>query len=673
MNTRHLTATIDFESRSEVDIKVVGAWAYSEHPTTEILCMSWNVGDLYKGLWVPGLPFPQKLLDHRDCGGFFEAHYVIMETSMWFHQLQAKLDIKMPTRWRDTLAVCAYRSLPLGLDNVGEVLDLPLKKDKRGKYLIQKLCKPRKATIKDDSKWLEDWDLLMELYDYCDQDRDVEVLLSDMVGKLPDDEQLVWTLDWIINFRGIQVDLEAVQKAIGIIEIIEAKLTIELNSITDGEINTAGQIAKIRAWCGKQKFTMNNLTKEAVENALTDQDIPLNVKRVLEIRQALSKSSTKKLYKFLDCVNSDGRIRGMFQYHGAGTGRWAGRLVQPHNFPRGNVKLMDLLIDLIKLGGEDAIEAISFWLGDGLGGGVVEAIASSLRGMFIVKPGNKLYVGDFSAIEARVVMWLAEQEDALEAFRVYDKGEGPDIYCVMAEKLFKRSINKEDDPYERQLGKITILGCGYQMSWSKLQFQASKDYGVDLTETEARELVDTYRGDYSMVPDLWRGIETAAKNTVHTGNPHTYGRIGFEIVDDAAGRWLACKLPSGRNLWYYDPKIEIVPAPWDQDKLIYQLTYQGRNNKAGPAWTRVPTYGGMLVENIVQAISRDLMVAAMFRIEQKGYGIILTVHDEIGCETLDSFGTLEEFLELMTGPNPEWADGCPIEVEGWEGDRYRKA
>ncbi len=693
---------LDFEAYSEVDITKVGSAVYSEHPSTEILCLSWKFKPSgLRGLWTPGMPFPQPVIDHVNQKGLCEAHNVSTEFYMWLNKLYRAKEvwtygrkyplppIPMPTRWVDTVASCAYRALPLGLDKVGLVLDLATQKDQRGKYLIQKLSKPRKPTKKDPSTRLEDYGLLEEMYAYCDRDVDSEELLGDTIGDLPKAEYMVWLLDQKINGRGVLVDEAAVRAAIHIRDHVVGNMATELVEITDGQVETGKQVAKIREWLSAHGYGLPDLKEETVSRAVKDLEKVIKLrpekeeelgpcKRVLEIRQVLANSSSSKLDKFNITVCADGRTRGLLQYHGAGTGRWSGRLVQPQNFPRGSVKNAwykdkktgemkekldeELLIEHIKTRNPGLLEIVY--------GNPLDAISTALRSMFMAAPGKTFRVADFSAIEARGTMWLAKQKDALKVFAEYDKGIGPDIYCAMAEHLYDRAISKDDDPEERQLGKVTILGCGYQMGPARLQQQAEDDYGIKLTEDQAEWLVGTYRETYDRVPALWRGLENACFGAVEDEKRYDYSYVSYEITEDAAGKWLVCILPNGRKLWYYNPKIIETLTSWGAKK--WAVSYEGRDNKRGGSWQRVTTYGGMQTENVVQALSRDVMVEAMFRVEKAGYPIVMTVHDEVIAETDLSFGSTKEFEKLLKGPNPVWAAGFPMNAEGWSGQRYKK-
>jgi DNA polymerase len=699
-------ALIDFETYSEQPLGTkdsVGSWRYAEDETTEILCMAYTMPECEPKLWTPDVPFPQELTDHVEAGYVIEAHNVPFERAIWEHILYKKMGIPRPKRYVDTMAVCAYRGLPMGLDQVGEVLNLPVKKDKRGKFLITKLCKPQKPTKKNPETRCQDWSLYEEMYDYCLDDNRAEECLGKTIGDLPEAEYKLWCMDQRINSRGVYVDMDVVYKAKKMVDTTMARGIARLVEITDGAVTKPTQIQRIITWLETQGVYMANLQGHTVEAELEQTYLSDEAREVLTIRALIGGAAVKKLDKFIATVNSDSRVRGLLAYHGAGTGRWAGRLVQPQNFPRGGVgdlpiiqalfkeaketgndKLakygkhlcdMDTLCAFIKTGDLELIEWVY--------GNAMEVISSALRGMFTASPGHELLVADFAAIEARVVMWLAGQKDAVQAFYDQDAGIGHDIYCVMASKLYKREITKERDKEERQLGKITILGCGYQMGGPRLREQASQSYGVELTEERAKFLVQTYREEFPMVPDLWRGLQEAAIECVNTGENTYYGtapaEIGFEMVHDEAGDWLAMVLPNGRNLWYYNPETswEKIPCQ-DKDTGKWktfdaeQLSYEGKDNKRSGVWGRVSTYGGMLTENAVQAIARDLMVAAMIRAEQAGFVLIMTVHDELVAEAPTGTKTIEEFEAVMRGPSPAWAKGCPVDAEGWVGKRYRK-
>jgi DNA polymerase len=699
---------VDFETRSAAPLvgpKSVGAWRYAEDETTSIICLGYKEHHGQTKLWTPYLPFPEEIKTWVEEGRTFEAHNAQFERAIWTHVLMTGKyggePVPMPGKWIDTLAACAYRGLPLGLDQVGSVLGLNIQKDKRGKYLIQQLCKPRKPRKKEREDfikagiaeedwpllWREDWELIEEMYEYCMRDVDTEEELGDALGLLPPQEQRIWVLDQIINQRGIHIDTESVENAIMMAESVTDDRVATMKELTDNEIQTGGEIAKITAWLRKQGCFLTDLRAETVEEeikALEDSiktGTPEKEVRgplgVLRARQALSKASTKKLYKFRNCVNSDNRARGLLQYHGASTGRWAGRLIQPHNFPRGSLedyfneqdwddsRKMDELHNIISQGDP---EMVSLLVDEPM-----DAISSSLRGMFSADKGKVLMVADFSAIEAVVLAWLAGEQWKVDAFYGIQNGEGykgsADIYCATASTVFGYPVlDKKSHPKERQVGKTCELAFGYMggvNAW--YNFDNSGKY----SETEIEGFRDQWRGEHPKTCAFWYGSEEAALLAIENEGKETNFRnlIGYQVVNDSAGKWLACTLPDGKMLWYFNPCVQKRRMPWGKDK--WSIQYEGKDSKRGGSWGKVWSYGGMLVENIVQAVSRQLMVEAMIRVEVYGYPVILTVHDEIVSEVDKGFGSLAEFEELMSR-NPPWAEGCPISVDGWEGQRYRK-
>ncbi len=654
-------AVIDFETRSRADLRAVGAHRYAEDPSTRVLFMTYSIdgGPTYD--WFPGQPPPADLVAAIAGGCELEAHGAAFERAIWAHHMSA-----WPTpdfrQWRDTLAVCAYRSLPLGLDSVADVLDLEHKKDPRGKFLINKLCKPQKITKKNTAEWSDDFELMMEFFSYGHGDTASENELSLHLGPLPAPELEVWRLDQRINDRGIQVDLAGVDAALDIVRQVEGTKLVRLQELTGGQVKKVGEIAKMLAWVADRGYELPNLQKGTITRWLEDPELDGPVREVLEIRQSLGRASVKKLVGMRDGVCSDGRIRGLLQYHGAGTGRWAGRRVQPHNFPRGELKRMvngkkvpldpdELIADIMT---RDPV-----WL-DIKYGDAMTAVSDALRSLFVAGPDRTLCAGDYSAIEARVLFVLAGE---VEGTRVF--AEGGDIYIVQASSIFGRPITKADDPAERNVGKTIILGCGYQMGPPRFQEYAA-DADIILSIEECEEYVYGYRNMYPRVPEFWRGLECAAIRAVQTpGVPFEFRGIEYRVIDGS----LSCRLPSGRRLWYHAPELHEEPHPWRDNEFVLKLTYGTVWQKR---WVRASTYGGKLAENVVQAVARDLMVHGMFEAEREGYPIILTVHDEIVAEPLLERGPGRDEFEEIISRTPRWAEGYPLAAEAWVGYRYRK-
>jgi DNA polymerase len=531
---------------------------------------------------------------------------------------------------------------------------------------MMKLSKPRKSRKNERALWerikispplllwheSEAW--FERLFAYCRQDVLAETALNDSLPDLNPHESLVYTMDQTINQRGFQLDMQAVTTALTLIATETTKLNQELTRVTNGKVKRATQRAQMMAWLADNGLNLENTQKETIDDALhfPHPQINATTRRGLEIMRALGRSSTAKYETMRAWATADGRIRGGLLYHGASTGRWSGSGVQPHNFPRGTVKDMDELWASLKSKTPPS--------------NIMEALSNALRGAIVAGPGKTLYVADYAAIEARVVMWLAGEEEALESFR-----RGEDIYSNMASEIYDKPCNKVDTPDERQVGKTAILGLGFQMGAPKFVATVEKMTGLIISEDMAKQVVDTYRAKFPGVKSLWWEMEAAAIKAVNLRKPVKCGYVTWEYSPKPpkAGGFdtLYCCLPSGRRLSYPFPKVGQKETPWGE--MRPQLTFMGVDPHVHQ-WKRQHTYGGSLVENVVQAIARDIMADAMLRIEATGrYEVVLTVHDEIVCESPK--GDIKEFLSLVSD-NPEWAIGLPIAVEGFNEFRYRK-
>lgn len=651
-------ATIDFETASEVDISV-GEYRYAEDPSTHILCMAYHVTE--KKLWVPGMEPPEDLLDHIELGGLVEAHNSFFEHCIW--NMIAVPQYNWPNmplkQWRCSMAKARSNGLPGALGDAGTALNLPLQKDKRGKYLIQKLSKPRRPTKKDPTKWNRDQNLLQEMYDYCKQDVDTEMCLSGILPEMPQSEIDMWLLTQEINWRGLYIDVDMVNTILSILDQVVEKYQRRLYEISGGQFKTAGQRDKIMSWCEEQNFPIPGLTKQDVEKSLERKDIPTNVKEVLEIRQILGKTSTAKYKTMIDSLGKDGRVHEVLVYHKAHTGRFGGSGVQFHNLPRPTIDIdPEVLISVLRTGDVDEVE---FWFNNPF-----EAAACAIRSMVMAPPGKDLIAADYSAIEARVLFWLAGDEKALDIFR-----RGECIYCDMAASIYNTTYKRVFDGYKsdqfeetkmRKMGKDSILGLGYQMGAPKFVVTCAAS-GTDITEHFSEEVVAAYRKKYFLVKELWYGVEEAAIQAVRTpGLVTKYRSIKFKVE----GIFLLCRLPSGRCIRYPYPSLEYVTTQWGSEKwsLRFKTMVKGQ-------WVDEATYGGKLVENIDQAISRDLMAEALKRLAKANYPPILSVHDEAVSEIDEGYGSLKEYCDIMC-QLPEWAAGLPLKASGWRGKRYRK-
>ncbi len=663
---------LDFETRSELDIWKVGAWNYSMHPSTEILCMAYAINRQrphiipFKDNITPAHnPGFGELLDNLVNNDFiFTAHYSMFENYIWHNILVKRYGWpEIPLRqWRCTAALAASHALPRALDKAAKALGTKHQKDLAGKAVMLKMCKPRKPTKHNKAKWHESPEDFQKLYDYCIDDEEVEREIDQTLPALNNLEQEVWFLDQKINTRGIQVDTEAVDAALYLIEKFSEECNSRLKVITGGFLDKASQVQRIKNWMKTKGVVLPDLTKDSVTKALADGKHP-EILEALKIRQQIGKTSVKKFQAFKNATCGDGRVRDMFVYHGASTGRWAGKIVQLHNLPRGNLKNPEMCIEVMKW---RDLEKFKFLYKDVMG-----AISSCVRGALIAAPGKDLLVVDFAAIEARVVAWVAGQLEALKEFA----DPNIDPYVNMAKVVFgDSSITKEKDPNKRFIGKQAVLGGGFGMGWEKFKATCESEalkLGMNITVTDAlaKATIKAFRKKNHKVKDLWEEVEKAAIEAVRYDKKVKLknSEIQYYVVGD----FLYCQLPSGRKLAYHHPKIKRVPY-FEQTKEALTFMGVGKNKN----YLRQQTWGGTLVENFVQAIARDFLVEAMLRVEKKGFKLVLHVHDEPVAEVdewvKDGIDFKLKTFIMSVKQLPSWAKGCPIDAEGFRTKRYRK-
>jgi len=662
-----MRVTLDFETYSKCDLKECGAYVYSLHPSTTVLMLSYRVMGV-PFFWAPGMPAGNlnPLWDAIEEGFLMEAHNSLFERWIWENVCVKRHGWPEvpPQLWRCTMAQSAYKALPLSLDTVGDVLQLETPKDKEGAALVKKLCKPQHEWKQGERGLNATKADLDRLGEYCETDTAAEEELSERTGPLPPRELRVWQLDQEINCRGIAIDqaLVARCKALFLTGVMRANQ--RMSELTDGAVGTVDQLPKLKEWCCAQGVTVDSLAKDALDeriDALKGAPGYADVFEALTLRRDYGKAAVKKLAKMASCVAPDGRARGLLQYHGATTGRWAGRLVQPQNLTRPTFDVdPDLLLtDESPDTAVDKLEMI-------YGGSIAEIVANVLRKAFIAGPGKKLVACDFSGIESRVLAWLFGEEWKLDVFRAQDRGEGGDNYCAFAEKVVGRPVGKKD-PERQTIGKPGELAFGFEGgvgAWRK--FDSSDRF----TDEEVNAIKNQWRDAHPRVRAGWKGVNNAFIAAVQTGQPCTFGRVTFGVEGD----WAYCLLPSDRKIWYYRPRIMEVSMPWDDEDLRPAVVFWAYKQTAsgGRAWCPITAYGGLLTENIVQAVARDLMVDAMFACRRKGIPIVLTVHDELVCEVDEDDARALDTLTRIMKQSPLWCADMPINAEGWQGKRYRK-
>jgi DNA polymerase len=633
--------SIDFETYSECDIKTAGGYNYAAHPSTEVICMAWAIDDEDPQLWTPSELVPERLCDAILDGAEVWAWNAAFERAVWEHCLKDTgiFPHVQPHQWNDTAALGATLALPRALGQCAEVLDLVEQKDTRGRYLIQRLCKPYRGERRRDQH------LLDELYEYCKQDVVTERAIKKYVQQykpMGEHEREVWLLDQAINWRGVGIDTTNVANALDLIVATAERLNASVVDITDGALSGVGSRAQVMAWCRDQGYRLGGYDKNAILEALADPALPPVVRDVLKVRQTLGKASTSKYLSMQNLAGHDNRARGVFSYHGAQTGRWAGRGFQPQNLPRPAFDDADNCVKLFEHRDPELLEILY--------GDPMVALSSTLRSMIVPDAGNRLLVADFNAIEARVLAWLAGEQAPLDVF-----ASGQCIYCHAATSIYGRTITKADKE-ERQIGKVAVLALGYQGGVGAFQTMAAA-YRVEISDEMADDIKVKWRKANRNISRFWYALEEAAKNAVvHRGHAFEAGPITFKCHGD----FLFAKLPSGRRLAYYKPVIG-----------NNGLEFWGTDSRLGGRWAKLTTYGGKLCENVTQAVSRDLLADAMLRVEAAGYPVVMSVHDEVVSEAPIGFGSLEEFERLMC-VMPDWATGLPMAVEGFECERYRK-
>lgn len=671
----------DFETASACDLKKCGAWRYSEDPTTEILTFSFGPDRDHLETWTPWMdgdhPLTQKLLAlASDPAINFVAHNASFEKAIWRNIMVPVYGFpNVPnSRWHDTQAVAAMKQVPLQLEKLAYVLRLPEAKDMEGNKLTLGLSKINKKTGYFPERTPE---IIKRVTSYCETDCRNELDVLDRIGWLPPGERNVWLLDQRINERGVRLDIPFVRAAQDIVDRASAPLMEEFTQLTGLNVTQP----KFKDWCHEHGVRIPNLQKETVArylggdiDGLEDDDpdfdagainleLPVEVRRALSIRQLIGSASVKKLRRMEACVCTDQRARGLLQYHGAGPGRWAGRLLQPQNFPRGTLKIRDEKGKEISIPPDMLVAAVMKgdikYIEDTFGP-PVEAIVGGLRHAIVAAQDRELVVGDFSTIEARIVLALAGQTDKVKLI-----ADGADIYNDMASTIYHRPINRKDPSMaaEGQVGKNSVLGLGFQMGAPKFQFKYAPKESMDF----CKEVVRVYRQDWApKVPELWWALEKAAVKAVWSKQPQEAYGVEYRLEDG----WLTARLPSGRKLWYYNPQPVRRAMPWDADDIRQSFTYNAL--KMG-VWRTIDAYGGLLTENVVQALARDLMVTAMFKCEKNGLPVILTVHDEILTEPMRADADHNVLRQIMVD-RPNWAVALqiPMAAECWQGDRYKK-
>ena len=688
-------------------LPVTGASVYAEHPSTEVICLAYDLKDgAGPRLWTPGCPPPYDLFSHINTGKLIEAHNATFEFFIWHYVCHLRYGWpELPIQQlRCSMAKCYNWSLPGALGKAAAVLGGP-NKNTEGEKLIRDLSIPKNPTKNEPYKRRTVYthpDKFRNMYGYCLDDIKAEAGVSWAVPDLDGFEEEVFVTDKEIVTRGVPIDRKALGDCIAVYEQAAAQMTTELQQITGGAVKTASELQKITAWLAGRGVTGGSLDKKNMPAAIELTEPGSIERRVLEIRRDLGSASVKKLFAFNLRTNADGRIRDIFAYQGADrTGRWAGRGVQPQNLPNsgpdcrrctvcdtvyweGRVTLDDLCpvcgsrckqrkeewgiasmeSALVDMTTRDLNYVTNMW------GNPIAAVAGCLRGLFCAPEGSAFICSDYSAIEAVVLAFMAGEEWRMDVFRthgkIYEMGASKITGIPFEEFARHKEATGQHHPMRKKVGKVSELASGYGGSlgaWK--QFGA----GAFMSDEEIMENVKKWRKASPMITKFWYSIQDAAVAAIKfPGRCYSYRDISYGVKNDV----LYCRLPSGRSLAYHKPRVSPRMTDWG---LKDQITFEGWDSGSkgvSKGWNRIETYYGKLTENIVQAVARDILAYALVNLRNAGYRTVMHIHDEIVVEVNDGEGSVEEVEEIM-GRMPPWCSDWPVRAAGgWRGRRYRK-
>ncbi len=669
---------LDFETFSEADLGKVGSIHYAEHDSTEVLLVGYSVNKERPKVWfVPWDPMPADLKEalKSDCP-IFSHNAAKFEKQISDNVAERQLGNQgwpriRRDRWYDTQVLAAGLGLPWGLGALASCLKLA-EKESEGKDLIKQfsiLQTNKKTAIKkgapptyrimpDDSP-----DDFIDFGAYCCQDIVCQQAVRNRLKNywMSDEERELFQLDIDMNETGFLVDRFGVDKTIEVVDLYTEQIQqrcVELTGLR------ATQAQKLKAWLTERGIAIPNMQADTIDNWCKIVDIDPVVREVLLLVKSASRKALKKLYPMQYAVSEDNRAKACLAFYGTHTGRWSGKGIQPHNFMRPTIKNTEeitLPILLCAYSASYISGALELLYKDPL-----EAIGSCMRHFIIAGEDNLLYVADYASIEARVLCWLSGQKDALVSFE-----NGVDVYKEMAAYVFKTTIEKVTGQ-QRQIGKALVLGCGYGMGWERFLTELETKWGIaGTTEKMAKKAVRAYREKYDTICDwktgLWNRLERACISTVKDRSIQYVNNLKIYMKED----FLMIRLPSGREKAYPFAKVarkkRVKPNGNTvvEDKLYYYKNIKGNYFKMDS------TYGGELVENITQAVARDILAFGMLEAKKKGYNMILTIHDELIAENHAEFNTVEHF-ENTVATTPKWSKGLPVTAEGYKAKRYRK-
>ena len=642
----------DIETFSDVDLIRCGVYKYADSPNFEMLLFAYAVddGDVHIIDIAGGEELPEKIIQAIKSDTVVKTAY-----NAQFERVCLSRYLKLPDgeylnpqSWYCTAVQAAELALPLSLADVGSVLGLERQKMTEGKELIKYFCVPCKPTKSNGNCTrnrpchdINKWETFKK---YCMRDVDVERQIADKLKMYPisDEEHRLYVLDQIINDRGVLVDSELAEQAVKL-NSIQTAVAVEQAYMITG-LENPNSVTQLKQWLKEKGVEIESLSKKSVKSLADETDG--DVSEMLKLRLLMVKTSVKKYEAVIRSVCSDNRVHGMMRFCGANrTGRWSGNILQPQNLPQNHLPDLTLARDIVKDG--------DFEMLDMMFGNVPNVLSELIRTVLIPKPNHRFIVADFSAIEARVLAWIAGEQWRIDTFK-----NGGDIYCASASKMFKVPVEKHGVNGElRQKGKISELACGYGGSVGALKNMGAVEMGVQ--ENELQGLINDWRNANPHIVRFWYEVGNAAMKAIKEKTTVPLGKLVFAYERGI----LFIRLPSGRRLSYIKPRIGTNRFGGDS------ITYMGINS--AKKWDRLETFGGKLTENIVQGTARDLLANALINAANAGYDTVFHVHDEIICEVPNGYGSVDELCKLMC-IKPEWADGLPLNADGFECEYYKK-
>ena len=631
----------DYEIKSRVDIRACGAPIYAADKSTEPMCMSYAVDDEEPRLWIAGQPVPDAYRQAVEEGWEFHAWNAAFERYITRLIMVARHGWPLPRleQYRCTMAKARYNNLPGKLDDCGTRLKIPkeFRKDSEGHKIMMKLCKPNNKGV-----FVHDPILLGKMFDYCKQDIVAERYIDSLLIPMPESEQAVWMLDRVVNERGCPCDVPFCRAAYNMVESLAEDANQEIRTITGGKILTTNCVAAIKAAVQARGVNIGSLGKDEIGPLLKiDKNMDKTARRLLELRQMGAPAAVKKYKSAIDKASADGFIRESLMYYGASaTGRYAAGSADSSSVQLQNLfrKVADpATMEVIGMGDLDLLRAMHV--------NPMAALQTGVRGLICAPKDHELVISDSAAIEARIVLWVAGARKGVKLFLDSDAGTGPEPYCVMGAKVYSMpvaSVVKGTDA--RAVGKVAVLGLGFGMGATKFQMTAKTQAGMDLAMPMCEKTVKIWRGENPEVCGLWRGMEEAFKKAANGAKEVRVNRyVSFHNVGNGT---VGMKLPCGRMLFYHEAKAT--------RRGIKFMTTKGMEE----------TWGGHLVENLVQAMARDVIVFVMDQLEKQFGGVVLTIHDEIvqSVHKSKSKAVAEETHRLMKIA-PAWAPGLPLNAE----------